>query len=223
MGRMTDLHRERGCARSPLLTFWGIVAPVAMIVAAAAGIGINVWPVYVGGFVAALGCLIYPTNMLVRNWPSSIAVNSQGLSIGDTGRRPRSSVAPTTQAQGRFQVDWPEVVRVDVVEGKAGLAGLWTLFGAVGRVKPAKLRRGPYTAGQGVTYVEGLLVVWGMRAALVITLRDPDVGERPAYRSVRGQGHVRRAVWAAPTRRPEALRTALAQSGHPAGATLGAL
>lgn len=207
---MTELYRERGCARGGPLMLWGIVAPVALLIVAVVGVVEKLVPVYLVGGAGFLLCLIVPTKLLLRSWPSGIVVDTDGITVGAVGPKARRVVAPTTQARGRFRVSWADVSRVDVVATRTELAGIWKLANATAGVKPARLRRGPYSAGQGFSFVEGLLPVWGMRAALVITLRDPDVGERPAYRAVRGQGHVRRAVWASPTRRPDELRAALA-------------
>lgn len=212
---MTEFYSEHGCARTAWLVVWGTVVPVLCAFLGVVGVVIGRWPVFVAAEVAFLACVFVPLKLLLNNWPSSIVIDSDGISIGATGRRARQIVAPTTQAQGQFRVQWADVSQVDVVGTKAGLAPIWQLHNSVAGMKPSRLRRGPYNAGQGFSYVEGLLPVWGMRAALVISLRDPVVGRRPSYRSVRGQGHVPRPVWAAPTRHADAVRAALARAGHP--------
>ena len=193
---------------------WCTVVPVICLVVSVAGLVGNLWPVWVVGFMAFLACVFVPMKMLMNNWPSSMVIDSDGISIGATGRRARRVVAPTTQAQGQFRVEWYDVSRVDVLTTKAELAPIWKLRNAAAGIKPANLRRGPYSAGTGFSFVEGLLPVWGMRAAVLINLRDSDVGQRPSYRSVRGQAHVPRAVWAVPTRHADAVRDALARAGH---------
>ena len=165
--------------------------------------------------IAAMG----GTGLLITNWPTGIRVDAAGIQIGGirrAGRRGRAGAGrlPPASAQRRavFFCPWDDLHLAQVVTDRRELRRLSRL-------------------GRGGTITRlGLLWSPFMRAALVMRInpyavsapefRPPDP-HRYWFRVARLRTYALYSVWLAPTRRPDALRAALAEQRVPGPATAG--
>jgi hypothetical protein len=208
---MTEAYRESGSARRRGPVALVSVVPVLSVASIVGGIlGGVVWLFVLGLLVTMVWAWL--GNAFVRRfWPCGIVIDDDGIELGNIGAHARARVKPTNQAWGRFRVLWADIDSVEIVQGSGDLRPIWNLANTAARIGSARPRFTANGPAKGFRFPEGVFAVYGMRAAMIVHLRAPYVGQRPQYRSVRGQGTIQGRIWATPTRKPDELRAALAR------------
>jgi hypothetical protein len=192
------IYTERRCAlRWPLLVA-GLLATVAgaILVFICLLFGFVVSKAYFAAEVVALYWTFFWVRLLRSRWPTGIRVDAAGIRIGDMRALPFA----TSQSFTVFTCPWAAVRRIVVTES----ASLRSLVGHRSGAAGATRGRRPGWRSRGGS---------PLTRAVIVLYVDPDA---PGGPQARGVGNVYPVgtpptMWLAPTRRPRALRAALAQ------------
>ena len=209
-------YRERRSAWTWRLVLVAVVVPLGAE-AFCAVLGVVVNPAW---FIVNVGLVLTPPGLacaalVYRNWPTGIEVDEQGIRIGAIGSARAEHRRPTVNHQSWAVFNCPResVISTRVVSDPAGLRELRTSPELQTLTNRWSVKRTMRTCKLGV------LTTPFMRGALVVELTPHDVtfpDVRPArfYNRTRGRRLLPgepSLTWVVPTRRPDALREALAR------------
>lgn len=206
---MSGAYRESGSARRRVTVVLVSAVPVLSAASVVAGIADDVVVLFSVGLLMTLVWAWLGNGFVRRFWPCGIVIDDDGIELGNTGAHARARVKPTNQAWGRFRVSWADVDSVEIVQDAGGLRPIWNLADRAAKMGSARSQLTVTGPAKGFRFPEGVFAVYGMRAAMIVHLRAPYVGQRPQYRTVRGQGTIQGRIWATPTRDPDEVRAAL--------------
>jgi hypothetical protein len=210
-------YREAHSALNGPLLGWYLLAP-ALVEAALLAAGLAAHQQW---FFVFMGWLIVPvmiwTTLVYRNWPTGVRHDEAGVSIGAIGSARAAGRTPTVnhQSRGLFTCPWPAIRGIRVVTDRGELRQMKDS-------PPYYTFTNRWGAKRGMGHCNvGVLASPFMRAALVIDV-DPAAATASRIRPARYydnymHGYFSRLteprlspVWVVPTRRPDALRRALA-------------
>ena len=213
----TTTYREGRSALTWPLLAWGLFGPMAGVMTCII-LGALINPLWFVGvlFLPLFAPFLIYSSLLYRNWPTGIWLDGLEVRIGAVRSPGAAHRTPTVthQSWGLFTCPWSAVQAARVVTDPAELRQ----FRTSSRYHTLTNRWGSSARMTGCKL--GVLPAPFMRAALVIDV-DPTVATTPQCRPARffGNGLSGRlsrviqpdlgATWVVPTRRPEALRTAL--------------
>lgn len=203
------IYAEKRCALSWPLLLTGVLATAvgAVLVLLCGLYGFLINRAFFVAEVAALGWTVFWARLLRSRWPTGIRVDAAGIQIGDR----RALGFATSESYTVFACPWTVVRRILVIEAPRLRSS------AKRHPGPAEEARDPQSSSARPGWLRWLgwliRLVSPLAGASIYLYVDPDARGGPKAQRVSNVYSFGSpaTVWMAPTRRPRALRAALAQ------------